>query len=42
MAKELAELAIKICIHIAEWFNERKKEKRGDCNNDSQGNSKKK
>jgi hypothetical protein len=42
MAKELAELAIKICIHIAEWFNERKKEKKGEWENDSQGNSKKK
>jgi hypothetical protein len=28
MAKELAELVIKVCIHIAEWFNERKKEKK--------------
>jgi hypothetical protein len=39
MARELAELAIKICIYIAEWFNERKKEKKGDSDNDCRGTS---
>ena len=37
MAKDLAELIIKVGIHIAEWFNNRKKEKKGDCSNDRQG-----
>ena len=40
MAKDLAELIVRVCIHIAEWFNDRKKEKKGECKNDSQGTSK--
>ena len=40
MAKDLAELIVRVCIHIAEWFNDRKKEKKGECENDSQGTSK--
>ena len=27
MAKDLAELIVKVCIHIAEWFNDTKKGK---------------
>jgi hypothetical protein len=38
MAKDLAELIVKVCIHIAEWFNDRKK--KGDCSNDGKGTSK--
>jgi len=40
MAKDLAEQIVRVCIHIADWFNERKKEKKGECNNDGQGTSK--
>ena len=42
MAKDVAELIVRVCIHIAEWFNDRKREKKGECKNDSQGNTKKK
>ena len=37
MAKDLTELIVKVGIQIAEWFSNRKKEKKGDCSNDSQG-----
>ena len=40
MAKELVELIVQVGIQIAEWFNNRKKEKKGDCNNDGKGTSK--
>ena len=40
MAKDLAELIVKVGIQIAEWFNNRKKEKKGESSNDSQGTSK--
>lgn len=39
MAKDLAELIVKVGIQIAEWFSNRKK-KKGDCSNDSQGTAK--
>jgi hypothetical protein len=42
MAKDLAELIVKVGIQIAEWFNNRKKEKKGDCLNDRQGTTEKK
>jgi len=37
MAKDVAELIVKVCIHIAEWFNDRKKEKKGKMKHDGQG-----
>ena len=40
MAKDLAELIVKVGIQIAEWFSNRKKEKKGNCSNDSQGTTK--
>ena len=40
MAKDLVELIVKVGIQIAEWFTNRKKEKKGDCSNDSQGTTK--
>ena len=40
MAKDLAELIVKVGIQIAEWFSNRKKEKKGDCSNDRKGTSK--
>ena len=42
MAKELVELIVQVGIQIAEWLTNRKKEKKGDCSNDSQGTSEKK
>jgi hypothetical protein len=40
MAKELVELIVQVGIQIAEWFNDRKREKKGECKNDRQGTSK--